>query len=216
MTSTSPTYQQNDSAFNSIRSYEDFSELEDEEEIDKLLDLQTRIFEAICNESRTTLRKLFDTSSASLILQILLTFIYPNTDLHFCHDTDFIYDAEELLGNSVKNLNAIQAACMLGDEELALDILNFVTTQCELMDARKVLFEFLSKVWGENCTTLHLASFMGMSELVKKLLESGANPNKVNDRKYKPVDCADDDKTRALFLNLSEGKSFLIFQFSSN
>ncbi|KAI8926385.1 hypothetical protein BC831DRAFT_390088, partial [Entophlyctis helioformis] len=102
-------------------------------------------------------------------------------------------------GHSLDNLNALQIACILGDEEIALDILNFVdqvTIQCEV---RKVLFEFMGRVWGNGNTVLHLASFLGMSDLVKRLLELGAAAGKVNERKYKPVDCADDDLTRSMF-----------------
>ncbi|ORY00071.1 hypothetical protein K493DRAFT_157822, partial [Basidiobolus meristosporus CBS 931.73] len=115
------------------------------------------------------------------------------------HEQEIIQDADELLGKSVENLNGLQIACMLGDEELALDILQYVAYESEKMDAKKVLYEFMSRVWGGGNTALHLASFLGMADLVKKLLDLGANTNKRNDRKYKPVDCADDDETRALF-----------------
>ncbi|KAI8895817.1 hypothetical protein BC833DRAFT_517448, partial [Globomyces pollinis-pini] len=57
----------------------------------------------------------------------------------------------------------------------------------------------LGRVWGDGNTALHLASFLGMSELVKKLIELGAATSKSNDRKYKPVDCAGDDITRMMF-----------------
>ncbi|KAI8615986.1 hypothetical protein BC830DRAFT_1063856, partial [Chytriomyces sp. MP71] len=57
----------------------------------------------------------------------------------------------------------------------------------------------MGRVWGDGNTILHLASFLGMSELVKRLLELGANPNKRNGRMYKPVDCADTDETRRMF-----------------
>ncbi|ORX76071.1 hypothetical protein K493DRAFT_246684, partial [Basidiobolus meristosporus CBS 931.73] len=122
------------------------------------------------------------------------------------HEPEIMQDADELLGKSVENLNSLQIACMLGDEELGLDILQYVAHESEKMDAKKVLYEFMSRVWGGGNTALHLASFLGMADLVKKLLDLGANTNKRNDRKYKPVDCADDDETRSLFMNLYEGK----------
>ncbi|KAI9093778.1 hypothetical protein DFS34DRAFT_563409, partial [Phlyctochytrium arcticum] len=53
--------------------------------------------------------------------------------------------------------------------------------------------------WGNGNTVLHLASFQGMSDLVKRLLELGAASRKKNERNYMPVDCADDDVTREIF-----------------
>ncbi|KAK9759359.1 hypothetical protein K7432_017777, partial [Basidiobolus ranarum] len=166
--------------------------------------LWNSVHQAIDRGDRTALSNIFITRNSSSVLQVLLTFSYSNHDKIYRHESEIIQDADELLGKSVENLNAIQIACMLGDEELGLDILQYVAYESEKMDAKKVLYEFMSRVWGGGNTTLHLASFLGMADLVKKLLDLGANTNKRNDRKYKPVDCADDDKTRALFMNLFE------------
>ncbi|ORY51480.1 ankyrin [Rhizoclosmatium globosum] len=62
----------------------------------------------------------------------------------------------------------------------------------------------MGRVWGDGNTVLHLASFLGMSDLVKRLLELGANPNKKNGRLYKPVDCCDTDETRNVFSTVTE------------
>jgi hypothetical protein len=101
----------------------------------------------------------------------------------------------------------MQIACILGEEDIAADILDFVSRVTEEIEARKVLYEFMGRVWGNGNTVLHLASFMGMSQVVKRLLELGANPNKKNERKYKPVDCADDDETRIIFSTVTEGNT---------
>lgn len=77
--------------------------------------------------------------------------------------------------------------------------------ESEKMEARKILLEFIGKRWGNGNTLLHLASFNGMSSLVKRLLNLGAIPNKPNELGYRPVDCADDDDTRKLFLGITEG-----------
>ena len=89
---------------------------------------------------------------------------------------------------------------------MAIDILEFVTKITDEIEARKVLYEFMGRVWGEGNTILHLASFMGMCELVTKLIELGAATSKGNNRKYKPVDCAGDDETRQAFETVVEGK----------
>ena len=93
---------------------------------------------------------------------------------------------------------------MLGEEDIALIILDFVHMITEDMEAKKILLEFMGRIWGQGNTTLHLASFLGMSDLVKKLLELGAS-NKANEKHYKPVDCAGDDQTRDMFEQVEEG-----------
>ncbi|KAJ3089025.1 hypothetical protein HK102_007386 [Quaeritorhiza haematococci] len=168
-------------------------------------ELERMIFTAINDGNRDALQTVFRTyPSSTAILQLLLTTTYPNHDGFYKHDPEVLQDAHELLGPSVENLNAIQIASMLGEEEIASDILEFVATVTEEIEARKVLYEFMGRVWGGGNTVLHLASFLGMSDLVKRLLELGATPNKVNERKYKPVDCADDDITRQVFTTVTE------------
>jgi hypothetical protein len=93
----------------------------------------------------------------------------------------------------------MQISLMLGDEDMAIEILDFVFCVSEDMDAKKVLYEFMGRVWGDGNTTLHLASFLGMGNLVKKLIQYGANTTRLNDRRYKPVDCAGDDQTIDIF-----------------
>ncbi|KAI9145201.1 hypothetical protein BKA69DRAFT_1015000, partial [Paraphysoderma sedebokerense] len=114
-------------------------------------------------------------------------------------EPEILVDANELLGPSVSHLNAMQIACLLGDEEIAMDILEYMAKEAEEMESKMILYTFLGSMWGNGNTTLHLASFLGMADLVKRLLELGANGNKRNDRKYTAVDCADDDTTRRLF-----------------
>ncbi|KAJ3319373.1 hypothetical protein HDU76_000575 [Blyttiomyces sp. JEL0837] len=189
----------------SVASSEQTEDAELGTDFDDPAELERIIFTAINDGDRETLQDLFKSHpSPTSILQLLLTTTYPNTDDFYKHDPDVISDAQELLGASLEHLNAIQIACILGDEEIALDILDFVTTITEEIQARKVLYEFMGRVWGNGNTVLHLASFLGMSDLVRKLLEMGANPNKKNERMYKPVDCADDDETRIIFGTVTE------------
>ena len=108
---------------------------------------------------------------------------------------------------SLENLNALQIACLLGEEDIALDILEFVTRITEEIQSKKILYEFMGRIWGDGNTTLHLASFMGMTDLVTQLLELGATKGKSNNRKYKPVDCTNDQQTREVFETIEEGKN---------
>lgn len=119
---------------------------------------------------------------------------------------ELIFTKLSLYFESCSNVTAMVAACILGEEEMAIMILEFVNKITEEIEAKKVLYEFLGRAWGSGNTILHLAAFMGMSDLVKRLLELGANPAKLNERKYKPVDCADDTVTRNMFTVISECK----------
>ncbi|RKP08103.1 hypothetical protein THASP1DRAFT_30090 [Thamnocephalis sphaerospora] len=167
--------------------------------------LQQDVLAAVNAESRSRLAGVLAVADPSLCLQAMLSFAAANRDLTYHHDPDVQHDADELLGRSVANLNALHIACFLGEEDIACDLVDYVARVTKAMDARKVLYEFLGRVWGGGNTALHLASFSGMDALVKRLLDLGANMNKRNERKYKAVDCADDDATRKLFLDMMQG-----------
>lgn len=160
---------------------------------------------AIEQEDRQELERVLHAFDFAIVIQTLVTWNLSNSDGQYKHDPDVLLDARELLGPSVDHLNLIQIACFLFNEELALDLLNFVAKASEELESKKILYEFMGKMWGDGNTTLHLASFLGMADLTKRLLDLGANVYKMNDRKYKPVDCADENTTMSLFLNLTEG-----------
>lgn len=76
---------------------------------------------------------------------------------------------------------------MLGEEDIAIDILDFVYQHTHAKHKKLLLMEFLGKIWGDGNTVLHLASFQGMSDLVRRLLDCGANVMKKNGRGYKVI-----------------------------
>ncbi|KAG0318969.1 hypothetical protein BGZ99_005360 [Dissophora globulifera] len=168
--------------------------------------LWKQMLDAIEQEDRPELDRILHALDFAIVVQTLVTWNMSNTDNKYRHDPDVLLDATELLGATVDHLNLIQIACLLFNEEMALDLLNFVAKASDELESRKILYEFMGKMWGDGNTTLHLASFLGMADLTKRLLDLGANVYKMNDRKYKPVDCADENTTRSLFLNLTEGK----------
>ncbi|GJJ77972.1 hypothetical protein EMPS_10331 [Entomortierella parvispora] len=163
-----------------------------------------QMLDAIEQEDRPELDRILHAFDFAIVIQTLVTWNLSNTDGRYRHDPDILLDAKELLGPTVDHLNLIQIACFLFNEELALDLLNFVVKASDELESKKILYEFMGKMWGDGNTTLHLASFLGMADLTKRLLDLGANVYKMNDRKYKPVDCADENTTRTLFLNLTE------------
>ncbi|KAG0210889.1 hypothetical protein BGX33_004619 [Mortierella sp. NVP41] len=174
-----------------------------------MVPLWKQMLSAIEQEDRQELDRVLHAHDFAIVIQTLVTWNLPNTDNQYKHDTDVLLDAKELLGPKVDHLNLIQIACFLFNEEMALDMLNFVAKASEELESKKILYEFMGKMWGEGNTTLHLASFLGMADLTKRLLDLGANVYKMNHRKYKPVDCADENTTMSLFLNLTEGQESL-------
>ncbi|KAG0042473.1 hypothetical protein BGZ83_000415, partial [Gryganskiella cystojenkinii] len=162
------------------------------------------MLDAIEQEDRSELDRVLHAFDFAIVIQTLVTWNLSNTDGRYRHDPDILLDAKELLGPTVDHLNLIQIACFLFNEEMALDMLNFVAKASDELESKKILYEFMGKMWGDGNTTLHLASFLGMADLTKRLLDLGANVYKMNDRKYKPVDCADENTTLTLFLNLTE------------
>ena len=95
-----------------------------------------------------------------------------------------------------------------------MDILEFVIRITGEIQSKKILYEFMGRVWGDGNTTLHLASFMGMTELVSQLLALGAAKGKMNNRKYKPVDCTNDQQTREVFENVEEGTNLTLIDLT--
>ncbi len=102
----------------------------------------------------------------------------------------------------------LNICCLLGEEEIAIEILIFLQKVTEEFELKKPFLEFIGRIWGDGNNALHFASFMGMSDLVRRLLELGAASNKRNERQYKPVDCAADDITCEAFNFVPEGDLF--------
>lgn len=109
---------------------------------------------------------------------------------------------------SPEYLTAIQIACILGEEDIACDLLEFVAKITTEMESKKLLLEFIGRSCGTGNTVLHLAAFMGMDHLAKHLIELGANIYKKNKKNYRPVDLVDDEETRSVFSSVTFGEFF--------
>eukprot|EP00835_Amoeboradix_gromovi_P003454 NODE_229_length_13800_cov_0.838114.p3 type:complete len:478 gc:universal NODE_229_length_13800_cov_0.838114:1205-2638(+) len=160
--------------------------------------IQTELFSLIESGNRQKVRDFLENDDG-IAAQVILTALDPNIDKKYHYDDDVEMEANELLGSSVVNLNAIQIAIFSGDEDMALDILNYVEKQSVKLGSKMVLLAFLGMMWGNGNTTLHLASFHGITPLVRKLLELGASPTKKNQKKYTAIDCCADQETSKLF-----------------
>jgi len=105
----------------------------------------------------------------------------------------------------------LHLCCILGDEDLALDLLDFIQRITDELESKKPLLEFVGRLWGDGNTVLHLASFMGLDQLVIRLIELGANTNKRNERQYRPADCVADEVMCAAFNTLPLDGTFYCF-----
>lgn len=181
------------------------SEFPDEE-----VETEDRLFIAVDELNRDGLRELFDGASnrsLEMLLQIMLTRTWnDHGGRRYFFDAEAVKDADVLLGCSTSNLNVLQICVLQGDEEMALDILDYFYRATEKLGGRKALVhEFLAHQFGFGNTVLHLAAFMGMSELCRRLLELGASPNSRNSRNFRPLDCANEEDARQQFLDFKHG-----------
>ncbi|KAH9249592.1 hypothetical protein BASA81_012666 [Batrachochytrium salamandrivorans] len=102
-------------------------------------------------------------------------------------EADVELDAYKFLGAYLGPLTPLQFAVLLGHDSIARDIIE------------RSFKEDLDDTFGGGNTTLHLATFLGAKDLVKLLLERGANRSIRNSKGFAPVDVLDDSDMRKLF-----------------
>lgn len=183
------------------------SEFPDEE-----AETEDRLFIAVDESNRDELRELFEDASdraLEVLLQIMITRTWSDNgsaQRRYFFEEDAIKDAEALMGCSTAHLNVLQISIFQGEEELALDILDYFHRATEKLGGRRALLhEFLAHQFGYRNTSLHLAAFMGMADLCRRLLELGANSTVRNSRNFRPVDCTNDEGVRQQFLQFKHG-----------
>ncbi|KAJ1669673.1 hypothetical protein EV182_008651, partial [Spiromyces aspiralis] len=84
-----------------------------------------------------------------------------NRSPNYCYDSRIENEAFRCLGAYVGALTGLQLAILLGNQEIALDIID-ATFQNDL-----------GLMYGLNNTTLHLAAFLDEVEVVRALIERG-------------------------------------------
>ncbi|KAI8919746.1 hypothetical protein BC831DRAFT_480228 [Entophlyctis helioformis] len=112
---------------------------------------------------------------------------YKDPDMRF--DADVELDAYKFLGAYIGTMTPLQFAILLGQDAIARDILE------------RSFKEDLDETFGGSNTALHLATFLGAKELVKLLIERGANRSARNAKGFAPVDVIDDPEMRNVFQN---------------
>ncbi|KAJ3275174.1 hypothetical protein HK104_003948, partial [Borealophlyctis nickersoniae] len=104
-------------------------------------------------------------------------------------DPDVELDAYKFLGAYVGGVTPLQCAIMKGEDAIARDIVERVAEKGDL-----------DVTFGGGNTALHLATFLGARDLVKLLIERGANRSVRNAKGFAPVDVVDDPEMRNLFV----------------
>ncbi|KAJ3225434.1 hypothetical protein HK099_006805 [Clydaea vesicula] len=90
-------------------------------------------------------------------------------------ESDVELDAYKFLGAYIGAISVLQMAILAGQDAIAKDVLE------------RTLKDDLDQTFGGGNTALHLATFLGAREVVKLLLERGANRNIVNGKGFSPL-----------------------------
>ncbi|KAI8621607.1 hypothetical protein BC830DRAFT_1093362 [Chytriomyces sp. MP71] len=137
------------------------------------------LFKAIKSSNADSVRSIISTNKG------LTTERLKDTSAKF--DVDIEIDAYKFLGAYVGSCTALQMALLKGHDSIAKDIIDVSTK------------EDLDIAFGGGNTALHLATLLGAKDIVKLLLERGANRHARNTKGFMPVDVLDDTEMRKLF-----------------
>ncbi|ORY06697.1 hypothetical protein K493DRAFT_295839 [Basidiobolus meristosporus CBS 931.73] len=174
------------------------NELEDLKDTKMILTSRTDLKNAILHGRPYTFTYVI-ASNPPIVLYTLLYDTWMSREGCLKFDRALSTQAETLLGDIVDNMNFLQLACLHNREKIALQMLDFL---CKELNSRKsidLLQHTISHIWGQGNTTLHLASLIGLTNLVKRLLEHDMNPYAKNDLGYSSVDCATLHETKKAF-----------------
>ncbi|ORX89240.1 hypothetical protein K493DRAFT_234270 [Basidiobolus meristosporus CBS 931.73] len=105
---------------------------------------------------------------------------------NYKYETEVELDAYKFLGAYIGQLTGLQAAILSGQESIAQDILD--STFAEEIDL----------TFGDNNTALHLATFFNFKDLVKSLLERGADGSRKNGKGLTSIDLSNDPEILTL------------------
>ncbi|KAK9765305.1 hypothetical protein K7432_006475 [Basidiobolus ranarum] len=102
------------------------------------------------------------------------------------YEAELELDAYKFLGAYIGQMTGLQLAILNGQESIAKDILD--STFAEEIDI----------TFGDNNTALHLATFYNFKELVKYLLERGADRSHKNGKGLTSIDLSNDPEILGL------------------
>ena len=97
-------------------------------------------------------------------------------------DNSYALDAYKFLGAYLGSMTGLQVAVLRGFEEIAADIIDATLNPDDL-----------NIPFGSGNTALHLATFLGSKDVVKLLIQRGADKNIKNAKGFTAVDVMDDN-----------------------
>ncbi|GAA5798860.1 hypothetical protein HPULCUR_004266 [Helicostylum pulchrum] len=143
----------------------------------------------INGDQREEFRKLIgDQSKLPHVVRVLLTSRLSNNPLVYSKPmTQIDRRLTDKFGRlSATDLNALEIALLQRHDHIAYTIVLVLKRNATPAEVN----QFLNHQWGkEKLTALHLASFWGMSKLVRLMLDLGADPLTQNNRQLRPIDC---------------------------
>lgn len=104
-------------------------------------------------------------------------------------------DAYKFLGAYIGALTGLQFAILIGAESVARDIVDYTFE------------EDLDIQFGKANTALHLAVFLGSKDVVKLLLDRGADKTVKNGKGFTPVDVSDDPEVLQILTESASTRS---------
>ncbi|KAJ1909178.1 hypothetical protein H4219_006437, partial [Mycoemilia scoparia] len=113
-----------------------------------------------------------------------------NKEEYYRYDSGVELDAYRCLGAYIGAVTGLQLAVLLGNEEMALDLID-ATFQSDL-----------ELTFGLQNTTLHLASFLEETEVVRALIERGINTSLKNNKGYVACDLTTNPDILEIFKEL--------------
>ena len=104
------------------------------------------------------------------------------------YDMDIEMDAYKFLGAYLGQLTGLQLSLLKGHDRIAHDIID-ATLDTSDLDLEN----------GGGNTALHMATFLGARDIVRRLLERGCNAARKNAKGFKPMDVLDDEEMRKIY-----------------
>lgn len=149
-----------------------------------------RNLQAIINgDKREEFKKLVsDQTKLPHIVRVVLTGRLSNNPLVYSKPSTLIDRrlVDKFGKLSATDLNALEIALLQKHDHIAYSIVLLLKRNATPAESK----QFLNHQWGkEKLTALHLASFWGMSKLVRLMLDLGADPSIQNYRQLRPIDC---------------------------
>ncbi|KAI9175868.1 hypothetical protein H9P43_006232 [Blastocladiella emersonii ATCC 22665] len=124
------------------------------------------------------------------------------------YDPDFADIAEALLGTDTRGMTGVQVALFNLDSQEGSESGTSSSMAAADSQTRRELIMYLVEAssvdqlrlrWGENNTTLHVASFLGEIDVIQAILDRGVPHHLQNNLAFAPIDVAPDDLTRDVF-----------------